>query len=320
MSAQDRLALVRLSVDVRALRALATTDEHARLVLADAHEESGHDRIAELLRCSRLGPGVAAGLGRPDVMRMWLDELPIRKHVRKRVVKITADEAGRSDPWVKRWVEIGLATAPADRPLFEAAASACYRYSGLQQPRFAWCESPIVAVMAGSVWAARGSELVHSHVHSQVHSQVGSHVNSHVHSQVGSQVHSQVNSQVHSHVGSQVHSQVYSQLSSNAHAFSDDEIEAIRQNWPNYFGGQFWVGWGWGGWWGSAAVAFVLDVLRLDIGRDMELRARAYAATAKSACWWYPCADVVFVSERPHRLERNIDGKLKLASWDGWEV
>ena len=125
---------------------------------------------------------------------------------------------------------------------------------------------------------------------------------------VGSQVGSQVDSQVDSQVGSQ-----------DSFGFSERELTAIRDKWVNYIGGQFWVGdWAW---WGSPCMSsFALDVLRLDIGREIELAARAYAATASSACWWMPLRDVIFVSERPSEIKRKSDGTLIRATWDGWSV
>lgn len=76
-------------------------------------------------------------------------------------------------------------------------------------------------------------------------------------------------------------------------------------------GGQFWVG---GYWWGSPAyVSFILDVMGLDIGRDLELKARAYAATASAACWWWPHNDFVIVSERPTHIDV---GGAELARWE----
>jgi hypothetical protein len=87
-------------------------------------------------------------------------------------------------------------------------------------------------------------------------------------------------------------------------------------------GGQFWVGWGY--WWGSPSfTSFMLDCLGLDLGRDIELRARAYQAQAESACYWWPGRDFVLVSERPHTLEFDgppKPGSLKKAAWEGWEV
>jgi hypothetical protein len=61
------------------------------------------------------------------------------------------------------------------------------------------------------------------------------------------------------------------------------------------------------------------DLLRLELDRDIELRARAYAATAMSACWWWPHRQFVLVSERPSKLVIE-DSRLKLAEWEGWKV
>ena len=86
-------------------------------------------------------------------------------------------------------------------------------------------------------------------------------------------------------------------------------------------GGQFWVG-GWY-WLGSPSMtSFIFDVGGLRIDPRLELAARAYAATAMSACWWWPHSHFVMVSERPlavefHDPERR---RLKLAKWEGWEV
>ncbi len=95
-------------------------------------------------------------------------------------------------------------------------------------------------------------------------------------------------------------------------------LTTYGSEWFRYIGGQFWVGWWY--WWGPASIAFAIDVLRLDIGREMELRARAYATVASSACWWWPHGEFCIVSERPHTLEKNENGRLKIVAWDGWKV
>lgn len=67
---------------------------------------------------------------------------------------------------------------------------------------------------------------------------------------------------------------------------------------------------------------FALDVLHLDIGREQELRARAYAATHESACYWWPGRTHVIVSERPSALRFDRPPKpgerrqLIEARWD----
>jgi hypothetical protein len=385
---RDELVLSRSNgVDVTQLKRDAITDVQARLVLADLFEESAHHDVAELLRDEQRGPLAIHGIDRADVLQLWLDKVPARAvPLRKRIDSLTDAELAMMPAWVDRWTRIGLSTARADRPLFEAGAAACYRFSGLPVPRFAWCPAPVVAVMAGAIWARRAGELIEgentvgsqvdsqvgsqvgsqvrsqvrsqvdSQVRSQVRSQVGSQVDSQVGSQVGSQVRSQVRSQVGSQVGSQVRSQVGSQVRSQVRSqvgsqvgsqvrsqvdsqvrsqvgspdlereLSVENAAAVREAWWDYFGGQFWVG-GWG--WGNAYVNFMLDALGLDVGKNIELSARAYAATAMSACWWYPCRDVVFVSERPTVLERDKKGRLIVARWEwtdelgrpaSWEV
>ena len=115
----------------------AVTDPGARLVLSDALEESGNQSLAELVRCPVRGPSVAGGLLRPEVMRLWLDELPARDHkTRKRVDSMTDAESAQTADWAKKWIAIGLSTERADRPLFEAAVHACYRYSNLAPPKW----------------------------------------------------------------------------------------------------------------------------------------------------------------------------------------
>lgn len=287
-------------IDLAALHADAISDEQARLVLADYSESQGQDVSAELLRCPLRGPAFASGIVRDDCGRLWRDELPVRRKTRKRVDKMTAEESALMPGWAQKWVDIGLRTGKVDRPLFEAAVHAIYRHAGVlgpdgkpAVPRVSWCPAPIIASWAGAVWGTLGSGSVHS----------------------------QVDLQVHSQVRSQVDSQDLDR------ALPSTWAGAIRSSWADLFGGQFWVGSYY--WWGPAAYTFALDVLRLDIGKTSELLARAYAATCESACWWYPCRDVVFVSERPTVLERNASGGLVVARWEwieddgspaNWEV
>lgn len=114
---------------VAAVRA-APGDSLPRLVLADWWQEHG----------------------REDVARVWRDQLPPRKgRFRSRIDSLTDAERRKLPAWAKRWIEIGLCTEPADRPLFEAGVAAAYRFAGLNQPRVVWCPSPLVAVLAGSV-------------------------------------------------------------------------------------------------------------------------------------------------------------------------
>jgi hypothetical protein len=100
----------------------------------------------------------------------------------------------------------------------------------------------------------------------------------------------------------------------------------VRHLWWRYLGAQFWVGlW----WWGPSSIEFALDVLRLDIGREMELRARAYFALCESCCLVWPHKEFAVLCERPHTLELEGSGEtveqmsqqqLVRVAWEGWEV
>ena len=216
---------------------------------------------------------------RPDVAAMWCGTLPERKRTRERVDSLTDAERKRMPAWVKKWVKIGLSTAPADRPMFEAAVTQCYLATGLNPPRVVWCANPLVTVLAASMYLLKKSDAVGDAVGGAV----------------GGAVDDAVRDAVRGAVGG---------------------AETLNLYW-HYMGGQFWVG---GYWWGAPAfVSFMLDVLRLKLPDHLELAARAYAATASSACWWWPHRDVVFVSERPHTIEIRNSQKPRV-QWDGWGI
>jgi phage baseplate assembly protein W len=348
---------------IEALTYEAITDPFARRVLADKWAECGRADIAALML---------------DLLPR--DTLQSPPKLRKRVDKLTEKERAQMAGWAEKWIAIGLSTEPADRPLFDAGVRACYRHSGLAEPKLVvWCPNPLVVALAGPIAhailaqrenpdsavdsavrsAVRSAvdSAVRSAVRSAVDSAVGSAVGSAVRSAVGSAVRSAVDSAVGSAVGSAVRSAVGSAVRSAVDSAVDSAVgsavrsavrsavdsavgSAVRSavhsavetianlspqvfnqpgsEWYRYLGGQFWVGWYY--WWGPAAAAFAIDVLRLDVGRDIELRARAFAACCMSACWFWPHSDFVLVSERPRRLEKNANGVLKVVEWDGWKV
>ena len=240
-----------------------------------------------------------------EAARIWRDQLPERHgRSRKRIGKLTEAEKKKFPHWVEKWIQVGLCTDPANRLLFEAGAAACYRFAGLACPRFVWCANPLVTVFAGSQFdnAVRGavggavSGAVRNTVHGAVGGAVGGAVDGAVGDAVGDAVRGAVGGAVDGAVGGAVHG-------------------AVGDLWWRYLGGQFWVG-GWY-WTGSPSVTtYFLDALRLRLSDDIELRARAYAATARSACWWWPHRDVVFVSERPRVLRTDP----LYVEWEGFSV
>jgi hypothetical protein len=130
-----------------------------------------------------------------------------------------------------------------------------------------------------------------------------------------------VHDSVSARVGDSVSAGVSASVNIRVHHSMRDSVDASYSGgasdlteWHQYQGGQFWAGGGY--WWGPAAVSFAIDVLRLDIGGDQELRARAYSATMSSACWWWPHRDFVIVSERPTLIDKHANGALREARWE----
>lgn len=301
--------------------------------------------------------------GRIDVARLYRDELPQREGpLRKRVESLTDEERAQLDEHARRWIAVGRCIQPADRALAEAALLACYRLSRLHPPkRLIWASSPLVACLAGAraalqlsgdsvvydsvSGAVRGEvfivvqgvvrDLMHTDVHSAVHDAVHDSVTRELEDALCSAVGDTVHGAVHRAVHGVMRRVVHFEVSNTTHRAIGDAVcyglhsaagVAVADLWRRYLEAQFSVG-SW--WWGPAAVSYALDVLRLDIGRDMELRARAYAALCESCCLIWPHREFAILCERPSELELEGPGetleemrrqRLVRVAWNGWEV
>jgi ribosomal protein S13 len=160
--------------------------------------------------------------GRDDVADIMMRVLHPIEQPKKRVDQLTKRQIARIPEFVTRWVAIGRSTQPADRPLFEAAVTECYRFAGLAPPRVQWCPSPIVAVLAGPQVSDQVRVLAGPQVSDQVRAQVSDQVSDQVRAQVSDQVRNQVGVQVNAQVNAQVRAQVSVQVSAQV----GDQVEA----------------------------------------------------------------------------------------------
>jgi len=224
----------------RALQLAARDDPHDRVVLADWYEEHGHRALAASTRqlhgLYRPDTTTMAEVmsSRPEVSRLWRDELPQRPHrTRKRVNKMTAAEAAQMPGWAEKWVAIGLSTERADRPRFEAAVAACYRYSGLANPRaIIWAPCPIVVTYAGSIATAVLRRLgesgtgavgnINSSVQRSVYSSIHGSLDDSVSSAVNNSVADPVCVGVAKHLGDNVHGHINASINDNVAYTLDD--------------------------------------------------------------------------------------------------
>jgi len=241
---------------------------------------------------------------------------------RNRIEKLSAKEKAAMPAWAAKWIEIGLRTGPADRTKFEAAARECYRYAGVEWPGVVvWVPSPLALAFAAPA-AAFATELIQKRksrdavdgavggaVDGAVDGAVGGAVDGAVRGAVRDAVDGAVGGAVDGAVGGAVGGAVDGAVRGAVGGAVRDAVrdavhQAISRSWNSYIGGQFWVG----GWccWGPAYTSFFRDVCGLGLAGDLWDRARAYEATAESACWWWPHRRFVMVSERPLEIHREL--------------
>jgi hypothetical protein len=278
--------------------------------------------------------------GRLDVARLYRDELPPREGpLRKRVSKLTEEERARLDEYSRRWIAVGRSTRPADREKAEAALLVLYRLAGLYLPkRLIWASSPaetLCAVADAAVeMGVRSPDVAErSCVDNKFHlwllerrmvSGVVGAAYEAAYEDLGLPVRGAVDDVVNAPVSEALESLASDLLRDKSR---DESWRAcVEVLWRRRFGAQLWVG----AYWLIVALAsYALDVLRLDLGRDLELRARAYAALCESCCLFWPHRDFAVLCEKPRTLKFRGKGEtpeqmcwqeLVVAEWDGWEV
>jgi hypothetical protein len=211
-----------------------------------------------------------------------------------KIEELTPEQEARFPEFVRKWTDIGLSTAPADRPRAEAAIRWMYRQANLAEPRIVWCGSPLGNALARAIVSTTNS------VESSVRSSVESSVRSSVRSSVESSVRSSVESSVESSVWSSVRSSVWSRVESSV--------------WSRVYG-QHDAGW----------LAFY-DFFA-SIGLQNEVKPlHGLNELAQSAGWALPHKEICWVSERHNVLNRDARGRLHCESGpacaypDGWAI
>ena len=212
----------------------------------------------------------------------------------KTITKLTPAQEARFPEFVRKWIDIGLSTAPADRPRAEAAIAGLYRLAKLKEPRVIWLPCPISAALSAVCYAS----LIQHHldekapkaVHSAVRSAVDSAVHSAVHSAVGSAVGSAMRSAVYSAVDSAVRSAVRSAADSAVDS-------AVRSAGKSFFGGSLWnAGY-------SAWTDYFNEVCAIAIDRN-------FLEMTESCGFYWTLDGICFASERPSEINLDAEGRL----------
>lgn len=185
-----------------------------------------------------------------------------------KITKLTPEQAAQIPGWVKKWVDIGLSTEPAD---FEAATEAALK-------AYALCnlKKPMVVLRMGSPYAAI----------------VG-----------GAMAWKMLRSLIPSQVEAQVRAQVF-----------DEAKKGLNNDGASNIG---WAGY-------AAWVSFFRDVCgwRGDTLSKFEIS----ESLVKSCGWTWWHENVLAISDRPHIIKRDNEGRLhcetgpSIAYRDGWTL
>jgi hypothetical protein len=281
-----------------------------------------------------------------------------------RIDELTPEQEVMMPKWAERWIGIGLQTGDADFETFESAIKIAYQKAGIPCPnKIIHVQSPIVGALAASIsrgllqeHSVGRSNAVHNAVDNAVHNAVGNAVGNAVsnavhnavdnavgnavHNAVGNAVHNAVGNAVGNAVSNAVHNAVDNAVSNAVHNAVDNAVgnavhnavdnavhnavgNAVRE-WHDWFGGQFWVGYGWYGWGSPSFVSFFTDIAGLELSSDVMARAKAYRDLCTSVNYFWPNTHFVMVCDRPQFIGRDETGRLHndqrkaIEYKDGW--
>jgi uncharacterized protein DUF6745 len=236
-----------------------------------------------------------------------------------RVDGLTDEQRARFDDWADRWVEIGLRTGAADRERFEAAMRDCYRYAGLDWPgAVVWVPSPLELALAAPA-AAYAIETHEPALQRRLPS--GGAVGEAVACAVAGAVRDGVERAVDRVVGGTIAVEVGGIIDGAVHGAVGDPVggavadavraAAITSPYLRDTGGQFWsTGWG-----TPFQTSFLREVCGLELPGDLWDRARAFEATAESACCWWLHGRFVMACERPLEIHRELADARRPRGW-----
>ncbi len=142
----------------------------------------------------------------------------------KLIEKLTPAQEARFAEFVARWKEIGLSTAPADRPRAEAGIAKAYAAAGLKPPRVVWCSSPLSMGLTRAVVLNFAKEVK---TVASVRASVWASVGASVWASVGASVRDSVRDSVWDSVGASVGDSVYGQHDASWLGFYEFFREAL---------------------------------------------------------------------------------------------
>lgn len=269
------------------------------------------------------------------------------------IEQLTDDQKKQLAPWIKKWVDIGLSTQPADWGRAEKGVRGHYAAANLPAPStIVHVSSPFSLTVAGPVaaliienseafsalldseeasgkWSKTGlflsllDQLVRGLPQIQNKADWASAVTDGMVYEITSAISDIVEAEFKpSFMGDDDDDLQNPELIAAAKAVLESTLGkklqtaakgSIRDSWHRHLGGQFWCGW-------TAYATFVRDVVKVDVPVGPR------EDTDTSCGWWWPHSQFCVISDRPDLIRRDGEGRLHGDStpalrWrDGWGI
>ena len=238
-----------------------------------------------------------------------------------KIDRLTKEQEDRFPEFIAKWTDIGLSTAPADRPRAERAIAEMYAGAGLKLPRIVWCGSPLSQGLArDSVGASVVDSVVGSvgdSVRDSVRASVGDSVRDSVRDSVGDSVAGSVRASVGDSVRDSVRASVRDSVRDSVWDSVGDSVGAsVGDSVRDSVYGSHDAGW-------LSFYDFFRDAAGLV---EQTEKLHGLMELAKSAGWALPHKNICWISERHSILRRDDRGLLHCedgpacAYPDGWAI
>jgi hypothetical protein len=241
----------------------------------------------------------------------------------EKITELTPEQTARFDEWIKKWVDIGLSTEPADFDAATKAALKVYDLIGRKRPQIVLhVSSPFAAILSGTVaWLALREGL------GQVIDPRPSIVSSEACMELWDRVQINMSAKIDDRATHLVWNGVTSPVTTRA-AFAVDSPVSLEL-WDQLYGhvgrainNSGITNMGWAGF--AAWATFFRDVCGLE---DEKLKNFSLAETIIKNCgwtWWHE--NILVISDRPEVINRDAGGKLhcddgpSIKYRDGWAL
>jgi hypothetical protein len=268
--------------------------------------------------------------------------------------KLTTKQISKIPGHIKKWIDIGLCTLPANRDLAEKAINKIYKVAGLKKPnKIVWCGSPLSQgvcrfivrnIQIDSIRTSIGDSVMDSvwdsiwaSVMDSVSASIGASVMDSVMDSVWDSIWASVMDSVWDSIWASVRDSVWASIGASIGASVMDSVrDSVRASvrdsvwasvrasigasigdsvWDSYYGGHE-AGW----------LSFY-DFFRTEVGLKKETdKLQGLLELAQHAGWFLPHENICWVSERHCSLKRDEQGRLHSLNSpaieypDGWKI